>query len=158
MVPRADSLFQLDILRAAIRLLAAGRSRAAALCSIRDVIYLRADIPAVYGRDAVRALFRGSPRALSWEPLGGGVSYDLRFAYTFGVAARLRERDQEVPILFEQYVAVWRRETGRPWRIVAYAEVGAPSEFRDVLDVEADAVTTRDHWPHRRSGGASACR
>jgi ketosteroid isomerase-like protein len=102
-----------------------------------DVIYLRASHLAVHGRDAVRAMFTARSPGTSWEPLGGGVSYDLRFAYTFGVAARLREREQgEVPVLFEQYVAVWRREVGRPWRIVAYVEVGGAPELRNVLAVD----------------------
>ena len=90
-----------------------------------DVIFLRAGVPAVYGREAARALFASLSPGSSWESLGGGVSYDLRSAYTFGVVARMRdsERGAGAPVRFEQYIAFWQRSVSRPWRIVAYAEV-----------------------------------
>lgn len=88
-----------------------------------DVVFLRAGVPAMYGRDAARELFEASGRSASvphtWQPLGGAVSYDLRSAYTYGIAAR---SGQSGPHL-ERYIAFWQRGRSAPWRIVAYAEV-----------------------------------
>src|SRR4051794_27731825 len=84
--PARDSLFRLD----------QGRGELVALHGPVDgvlrmlapnVVYLRAGVPAVYGREGTRELLStgGVPAGIVWEPLGGGVSYDLMAAYTFGV-------------------------------------------------------------------------
>jgi hypothetical protein len=92
-----------------------------------DVVYLRAGVPAVYGRDAVSDLLAApapvAPSGIAWEPLGGAVSYDLLVGYTFGVTAR---PSTGAPIHFDRYIAVWRRSRGMPWQLAAYAEVEAP--------------------------------
>src|SRR5581483_9358043 len=90
-----------------------------------DVIYLRPGAPAVYGADAARALLvtaaslvpSASSVSPAWQPLGGGVSNDLRSGYTYGVAARAAQN--AAPIRLERYIAYWQRERSRPWRIVA---------------------------------------
>jgi ketosteroid isomerase-like protein len=91
-----------------------------------DVVYLRAGVPAVYGRDGARALFAASSalvsQSVTWQPLGGGVSYDLRSAYTYGVTARVAPSRAAVKL--ERYLAFWEREQGSRWRIAVYAEVG----------------------------------
>src|SRR5690349_2515835 len=75
-----------------------------------DVVYLRAGAPVVYGRDGVRILLASAEHAsaeMAWQPLGSGVSYDLRSAYTYGVAAR--GAGAKSGIRLERYIAFWRR-------------------------------------------------
>jgi ketosteroid isomerase-like protein len=126
--PATDSLLRFDQARTALGAPAAGH---ASLLDILDsgVVYLRAGVPAVYGRDAARELLTGpggSPQpGIAWEPLGGAVSYDLTAGYTFGVAAR--PSTTGTAIRFERYIAVWRRDRGGAWQIVAYAEVNGPA-------------------------------
>jgi len=92
------------------------------------VAFLRAGVPTVYGRDGVRELLSADARPaqsrISWEPLGGGVAYDLMAAFTYGITARQAQPD--AAIVFERYIAVWQRARGNPWEIVAYAEVQSP--------------------------------
>jgi hypothetical protein len=92
-----------------------------------DVVYLRAGVPAVYGRAAVSDMLAAPaptiPSGIAWEPLGGAVSYDLLAGYTFGVTARPSAGS---PVHFERYIAMWRRTRGAPWQLTAYVEVEAP--------------------------------
>jgi hypothetical protein len=94
-----------------------------------NVVFLRAGAPTVYGRNGVRELLSAGAQAegttVTWEPLGGGVSYDLMSAYTYGVAAR--SGTPRSAIRLERYIAVWQRQRGAAWQIIAYAEVGAPA-------------------------------
>jgi len=102
-----------------------------------NVVYLRAGTPAVYGRNGVRALLSATDRPASemaWQPLGAGVSYDLRSAYTYGVAARVVGAKSSIRL--ERYIAYWQRAPREPWRIVAYAEVGAPPAGELALPTE----------------------
>jgi ketosteroid isomerase-like protein len=98
-----------------------------------DVAFLRAGIPAVFGRDAVRAVLSSgsSPSAATyrWQPLGGGLSRDGRSGYTYGIAATVSVGAETAgPALrMDRYIAFWRRQQRGDWRIVAYAEVGAAS-------------------------------
>jgi ketosteroid isomerase-like protein len=125
-VPARDTLFAVDQARSDSAT-ARGISEAMLALLSPDAVYLRAGVPAIYGIDAVRALFATNPEtsgtSITWQPLGGGISNDLRAGYTFGIAARVTPR---APLRLERYIAYWRRETRQPWRIVAYAEVGAP--------------------------------
>jgi ketosteroid isomerase-like protein len=125
--PALDSLFQIDQSRGD-SLLARGPVDGMLALLGEDVVYLRAGVPAVYGRDGARTLFvagTGTPAAsLAWQPVGGGISDDLRAAYTYGVVARLSQ--VKSPIRFERYIAYWRRSGGQPWQITAYSEVGSP--------------------------------
>jgi ketosteroid isomerase-like protein len=107
-----------------------------------DVIFLRAGVPAVYGLENVRTLLASTDRAgeWTWQPLGGGVSYDLRSAYTFGVAARTTgAASPKSGIRLERYIAYWRRAPRGPWRIAAYAEVGSPGA--GAIELPAAATT-----------------
>lgn len=127
--PARDSLFDVDRNRGTTS--AAERSAGKGMFALfaPDVVYLRAGAPAVYGIAGVRALFAANPASASsrasWLPLGGGVSDDLRSAYTFGIAAR-PDTSEGDPIRFERYIAYWERTTALTWRITAYAEVGGP--------------------------------
>jgi ketosteroid isomerase-like protein len=120
--PARDSLFQLDQSR---RDTVAARGPVDGMLALLDpdVVFLRAGVPATYGREAARALFTAGSRPSSgapvWQPLGGGVSYDLRSAYTFGIAAHGASSGTRL----ERYIAFWQRGRAQPWRIVAYAEV-----------------------------------
>ena len=125
-LPARDSLFAVDQSRtdsAAAR----GVSEAMLALLTPDAVYLRAGVPAIYGIDAVRAMFAANPEtsgtAITWQPLGGGISNDLRAGYTYGIAARVTPR---APLRLERYIAYWRRDPRAPWRIAAYAEVNAP--------------------------------
>jgi ketosteroid isomerase-like protein len=124
--PALDSLFQIDQSRSD-SLLARGPIEGMLALLGEDVVYLRAGAPAVYGRDGARALFVAGtgtpPTSIAWQPVGGGVSDDLRAAYTYGVVARLSQLKS--PIHFERYVAYWQRVGRQPWRIAAYSEVGS---------------------------------
>ncbi|MEO7082875.1 MAG: hypothetical protein ABI442_18525 [Gemmatimonadaceae bacterium] len=91
--PARDSLLQLDMTRGDSVARRGPVDGGSALFDA-EVIYLRAGVPAVYGRDAARVLFASLSPGTSWEPLGSGVSYDLRAAYTYGVVARLRDPDR----------------------------------------------------------------
>src|SRR5579884_566654 len=131
--PARDSLFELDQIRGD-SVAAHGPVDGVLSLLAPDVVYLRAGAPATYGRDAARALLLATTppsadpaQVTSWsfEPLGGGVSNDLRSAYTFGIAARAVPPRRE--IRFERYLAFWQRARGQPWRIVAYAEIGGPA-------------------------------
>src|SRR5690348_1178981 len=84
--PAADSLLRFDESRGE-RVATHGPYDAVADLLHADVVYLRAGVPAVYGRDAVRDLLAAPapavPPGIAWEPLGGAVSYDLLAGYTF---------------------------------------------------------------------------
>ncbi|MGH7618733.1 MAG: YybH family protein [Gemmatimonadaceae bacterium] len=125
--PTRDSLLALDQSRGD-SVAARGRVVGALALLGQDVAFLRAGIPAVYGRDAARALLEVAPAFTgplpTWQPLGGGVSRDLRSGYTYGVAAHLDTPKGSVQI--DRYVAFWQRAPGTPWRIVAYAELNGP--------------------------------
>jgi hypothetical protein len=125
--PARDSLLMLDQARGD-SVIARGRVVGALALIGADVAYLRAGIPAVYGRDAARALFETTPPSPGplpeWQPLGGGVSRDLRSGYTYGIAAHAEASKR--PLRVDRYVAFWQRVSGQPWRIVAYAEVNGP--------------------------------
>jgi hypothetical protein len=145
--PARDSLFQLDEIRGD-SVAAHGPVDGVLALLAPDVVYLRAGAPATYGRDAARALLLATtptsadlPRVESWEPLGGGVSNDLRSAYTFGITARAAPPRREIH--FERYVAFWQRVRGQPWRIVAYAEVGGqpPSTRAEELSLSVADTT-----------------
>lgn len=135
--PARDSLFQLDRARGRVP---GSREAPDGMLSMLapNVVYLRAGVPAVYGRDAARELLSagGVPASVVWEPLGGGVSYDLMAAYTFGVTAR-PTRDSAIRL--ERYVAVWQRGRGQAWQIIAYAEIQGPNA--QDLNVTGNVVT-----------------
>jgi ketosteroid isomerase-like protein len=122
--PARDSLLRLDQTRGDSVAARGGVDGALALVDA-GVVYLRAGVPAIYGRDAARALLAAPPalRNQTWQPLGGGVADDLRHAYTYGLAAYSAPSGIRV----DRYVAYWTRERGRPWRIAAYAEVNGPA-------------------------------
>lgn len=126
--PARDSLLRLDQARGD-SVVARGRVTGALALIGPDVAYLRAGIPAVYGRDAARALFDIAPVVPgplpTWQPLGGGVSRDLRSGYTFGIAAHVDTPKGSLQV--DRYIAFWQRAGGQPWRIVAYAEVNGPA-------------------------------
>jgi len=125
-LPARDTLFALDQSRSDS---ASARGISEAMLAIlsSDAAYLRAGVPVLYGIDAVRSMFAANPETsgttITWQPLGGGVSNDLRSGYTYGIAARVTPR---APVRLERYIAYWRREPRQAWRVVAYAEVGAP--------------------------------
>jgi ketosteroid isomerase-like protein len=138
--PALDSLFRLDASRGD-SLIARGPVDGLLALLGDDVVYLRAGVPAVYGRDGARSLFvagSGAPTlVVAWEPVGGGVSDDLQSAYTYGLVARLSQ--PKSPARFERYIAYWRRENQQSWRIDAYSEVGsAPS---GEVNLTADQTT-----------------
>jgi hypothetical protein len=118
-----------------------------------DVVFLREGVPATYGREAARSLFAAasrSPGVNTWEPLGGGVSYDLRSAYTFGIAARTDGSRTGL----ERYIAFWRRNRGDAWRIVAYVEVnGLPGVE---VSLTADQLTPPPRTISREAAEAAA--
>jgi ketosteroid isomerase-like protein len=124
--PARDSVFHQDQARGDSAALHGSTGAMLALLA-SDAAYLRAGAPAAYGIDAIRELLSASPDSpgtkVSWQPLGGGISDDLRSAYTFGVTARAIPSS---PIRFERYIAYWSRDKDQPWRIVAYAEIDGP--------------------------------
>jgi hypothetical protein len=132
--PARDSLFQLDQSRGDTIIRRGSIDGMLALLT-PDVVYLRAGVPAVYGRSAARAVLAAGITAaatnVSWQPLGGGVSNDLLAAYTYGVAARVGE--PRSPVRLERYIAFWRRARHQPWRIAAYAEVGSPPAATEIV-------------------------
>jgi hypothetical protein len=91
-------------------------------------VLLRPGLPAVYGRENIRTVLSAdaAPVATNFLPLGGNVSSDLRSGYTYGIVARPEKGRSQVRL--ERYIAYWRRvaRSDAPWRIAAYAEVGAP--------------------------------
>jgi ketosteroid isomerase-like protein len=125
-LPARDTLFALDQSRTDSAS-ARGVSESMLALLSPDAAYLRAGVPALYGIDAIRAMFAANPEtsgtSMTWQPLGGGISNDLRAAYTYGIAARVTPR---APVRLERYIAYWRRDARAPWRIAAYSEVGAP--------------------------------
>ena len=124
--PAADSLLRFDQSRGDLVAVKGSHDAMADLLH-PDVVYLRAGVPAVYGRAAVTELLAAPapavPSGIAWEPLGGAVSYDLLAGYTFGVTAR---PGAGAPVHFDRYIAVWRRARGTPWQLAAYVEVDAP--------------------------------
>src|SRR5690349_20172673 len=83
-LPARDTLFTLDQARSDS---AAARGISEAMLALLspDAAYLRAGVPAIYGIDAVRAMFAANPEtsgtSITWQPLGGGISNDLRAGY-----------------------------------------------------------------------------
>jgi len=124
--PARDSLFRFDESRTDS---VAARGFVDGTVSLlgEKIVYLRAGAPVAFGLAATRALLGagGDPPAtrLFWQPLGGGVSGDLRAAYTFGVAVRAATAAHPQ---FGRYIAFWERQRNGPWRIVAYSEVNGP--------------------------------
>ena len=139
--PAADSLLRFDQSRGEL-VATKGPHDAMAELLHPEVVYLRAGVPAVYGRDAVNDLLAAPapavPSGIAWEPLGGAVSYDLLAGYTFGVTARPSAGSS---IHFERYIAVWRRSRGAPWQLAAYVEVESPPAVE--ASVPAGALTPR---------------
>ncbi|HEY5059891.1 MAG TPA: hypothetical protein VII52_00085, partial [Gemmatimonadaceae bacterium] len=126
--PARDSLIKLDQSRGdSIASRGAGSGPFALIGA--DIAFLRPGVPAIYGRDALRALGTTGEdstfASTTWLPLGGGVSDDLRSGYTFGIEARAGKPTS--PIRLERYIAFWKRMRDQSWRIAAYAEVGAPA-------------------------------
>jgi hypothetical protein len=132
--PARDSLFQFDEARGDS---VARRGPVDAMFALIDpeAVLLRPGIPAVYGRDNIRAVLAAdpAPAATTWQPLGGNVSDDLHSGYTYGVVARPDKSKSQVRL--ERYIAYWHRATGKgtPWQIAAYLEVGAPSSAEVAL-------------------------
>lgn len=129
--PARDSLFLID--QARTDSVAARGDVEGMLASFApSVVFLRAGAPAAFGLSATQRLLRagGEPPGTrtAWEPLGGGVSDDVRAAYTFGVS--VRAAPAATPQI-ERYIAFWSRESGGPWRIIAYAEVDGPPTSGD---------------------------
>lgn len=125
--PARDSLFQVDQRRGE---LVAARGVVDGMLDVvaPNVVFLRAGVPTVYGREGVRELLTAGAASagfMTWEPLGGAVAYDLTSAYTYGVTAR--SGTPRTTIRLERYIAVWQRSRGGPWRIIAYAEIGSPA-------------------------------
>jgi ketosteroid isomerase-like protein len=93
-----------------------------------DVVYLRAGIPAIYGRDAVRVMLSAarppmpSGASFAWQPLGGELSADGRSGYTYGLAVYAQGETQP-SVRVDRYIAYWQRDPRQPWRIAAYSEV-----------------------------------
>ena len=156
-LPARDTLFAVDQARSDSAA-AHGISEAMLMLLSPDAAYLRAGVPAIYGIDAVRALFAANPEtsgtSMTWQPLGGGVSNDLRAGYTYVIAARVSPR---TPVRLDRYIAYWRRDARQPWRIVAYAEVGGPpaSETTGPMDRMTPPVPT---LPRAQSQARSAVR
>ena len=125
--PARDSVFQQDQARGDSATLH-GTTDAMLMLLSPEAAYLRGGAPAAYGIDAIRSLLRASPDSpgtkVSFQPLGGGISDDLRSAYTYGVMARTTATS---PIRFERYIAYWIRDRNQPWRIAAYAEINGPT-------------------------------
>lgn len=124
--PARDTLFRVD--EARTDSVAARGALAGMLASLdENVIYLHAGWPVAAGLSATKRFLAATHDTSqpSWQPLGGGVSNDLRAGYTFGVTVR---GNGVSPARFERYVAFWTRAAGGPWRIVAYSEVNAPAQ------------------------------
>ncbi|HEU4631518.1 MAG TPA: DUF4440 domain-containing protein [Gemmatimonadaceae bacterium] len=100
-----------------------GAPRATAALLADDAIYLRAGWPVVRGA-AVRALLAGEDSTLRavWQPVRVDVSADGRWGYSQGFRTMLAAG----ALTTDSYVAVWRRSDDGPWRLAAYAEMGAP--------------------------------
>jgi len=142
--PALDSLFRLDESRAD-SLIARGPIDGMLAFLGEDVVYLRAGVPAVYGREGARVLIvagSGAPTLnLAWQPVGGGVANDLQSAYTYGLVARVAQ--PKTPLRFERYIAYWRRDGQQPWRITAYSEVGSPPAGEVALTAEQTTPPVR---------------
>jgi ketosteroid isomerase-like protein len=97
-----------------------------------NVVYLRAGAPIAFGLTSTHRLLAESldppGTRVSWQPLGGGVSDDLRAAYTFGITVRAGASS---PPQLERYIAFWAREPGGPWRIIAYSEVNGQASTHE---------------------------
>src|SRR5262245_43309397 len=117
--PARDSLLAADVSRTdSVRRLGAVNGVVAWLDD--DVVYLRAGVPAVYGRDYVSAMLSATSASagtpMQWQPLGGGIATDARFGYTFGIAQveptgapSDGSAQSKVTSRLERYIAVWHR-------------------------------------------------
>ena len=134
--PARDSLFRFDKARSD----SAARAPDGVLASFAPTAaYLRAGAPVIYGRDAAARVIRATDvdaGAITWEPLGGGVSNDLLSGYTYGIAARM-QLEKATGVHFGRYIAYWERSRNSSWHIVAYVEVGAPPVPSSVEIAEA---------------------
>jgi ketosteroid isomerase-like protein len=129
--PARDSLLELDQSRAD-SLDAHGAIDGMLSLLGTDVVFLRAGLPAVYGKAATRAVFASGSDAVApgtiWQPLGGRVSLDVNSGYTYGIVGRVAVgRSRGPAVRLERYIAFWQRPPARPWRIIAYAELNAPA-------------------------------
>jgi ketosteroid isomerase-like protein len=108
-----------------------------------QVVFLRAGAPIAAGLEAARHLLAASAEPqgtrMAWEPLGGGVSDDLRAAYTWGVTVRAGPASSPQ---VERYIAFWSRDARGPWRIIAYSEVNAPAMRRERVSDRESAIDT----------------
>ena len=82
---------------------------------------------ALRGRDSVARFLEAVPDnaklRISWTPIRGGVSSDLRHGFTFGYTTTTKPDGSVVP---GKYVAYWiRGESG--WRVAAYRRAGRPA-------------------------------
>ena len=94
------------------------------------VVYLRTGAPILYGRAAALSILGDAAPERStyqWRPLGGGVSFDGRGGYTFGITTTAMPNAEGAPtVRLERYLAFWRRGPDQVWRVIAYADVTGP--------------------------------
>ncbi len=83
-----------------------------------DVGLVRASRQPALGKEAARALLAAeNPMPTTWEPLGGGVSRSGDLGYTYGYVKRHEDGPESPWINTSNYLRVWRKEAGGPWKL-----------------------------------------
>lgn len=83
-----------------------------------DAGLVRASRQPALGKEAARALLAAeNPTPTTWEPLGGGVSRSGDLGYTYGYVKRHEDGPESPWINTSNYLRVWRKETGGPWKL-----------------------------------------
>ena len=76
-------------------------------------IYRDGSFPAL-GKGAAKALINRSPKAISFEPMGGDISRSADLAYSYGKYSAVRDGSSETGHFFQ----IWKIDTTGSWKLV----------------------------------------
>jgi ketosteroid isomerase-like protein len=94
-----------------------------------DGIMLPQGNPIVAGQEAIRTFVSKAmtpDSSMRWEPIDGFVSGDLGYTYGLSKSVHLGA-DQKPAVSWGKYVAVWRRQPDRAWRVVVHMDNSTPA-------------------------------
>lgn len=95
------------------------------------VVFLEPGAPVMLGKDSVLAYLAGrgeSERSSqTWQAVRADVSADGLDGYTYGFAEAAGGAKDNTARRPGKYMAYWRREPGKPWRVLAYVRAFLPA-------------------------------
>jgi hypothetical protein len=98
---------------------------------------------------------------LKWQPVFAAMSRGADLGYTTGPAEFRKNKEDEKPFGYGQYISIWRKQKDGAWKVAldvghgnprppnppGEPELSFPSEG---ADVQANTAGARRSWPRRR--------